>query len=218
MPITENHGAENPRVVVLYAHPAPQRAPLMRALAGAAAALPGVAVRELYELYPDFDVDGPVERALLAHARLVVLLHPIRWYGMPSLMKEWMDVVLLPGWAYGHGHEDRHGVHDEHASHEGALRGKGFWLVTSTGSGPDAYRPGGLHGRPFADFLPPFEQAAALCGMDWIDPYVMHGAAGIGEAAIAAHVDEFRRRLLGYAGPDDAADRADGAAEDRHGA
>jgi putative NADPH-quinone reductase len=77
-------------------------------------------------------------------------------------------------------------------------RCKGYWLVTTTGSGPEAYRPGGLHGRAFADFLPPFKQAAALCGMDWIAPFVIHGAAGIGQAAIDAHVAEFRRRLLGY--------------------
>lgn len=188
---------QSPHVLVLYAHPSPQRAPLMRALSGAARELPGVLVQDLYELYPDFDVDGAHERSLLAKARLLVLLHPIRWYGMPSLLKEWMEVVLRPGWAYG-------------LDGGGALRGKGFWLVTTTGSGPDAYRPGGLHGRPFADFLPPFEQAAALCGMDWIEPLVMHGAAHIDEVAGGALVDEFRRRLLGYAGAADPGSPADG--------
>lgn len=193
---------DNPHVIVLYAHPAPQRAPLMRALAAAAAGLPGVLVRDLYELYPDFDVDGPAERALLEHARVAVFLHPIRWYGMPSLMKEWMDVVLIPGWAYGrHGHHG--GEAADHVSDEGVLRGKGYWLVTTTGSGPEAYHPGGLHGRAFADFLPPFEQAAALCGMEWIDPFVMHGAAAVKQDAIDAHVADFRRRLLGYAGAQD---------------
>jgi glutathione-regulated potassium-efflux system ancillary protein KefF len=189
----------SPDVLVLYAHPAPHRAPLMRALAAAARALPGVAVQDLYERSPDFDIDGAHERSLLAGAKLLVLLHPIRWYGMPSLMKEWMEVVLQPGWAYGH---DAGGV----------LAGKGFWLVTTTGSGPDAYRPGGLHGRPFADFLPPFEQAAALCRMDWIDPLVMHGAGHLEAPAIEALTREFRRRLLGYAGivAGDSERRADG--------
>jgi len=203
---------DNPHVIVLYAHPAPQRAPLMRALAAAAADLPGVLVRDLYELYPDFDVDGPAERALLEHARVAVFLHPIRWYGMPSLMKEWMDVVLIPGWAYGR-HDHHGGEAADHVSGQGVLRGKGYWLVTTTGSGPEAYHPGGLHGRAFADFLPPFEQAAALCGMSWIEPFVMHGAAAAKQDAIDAHVAEFRRRLLGYAG----AQSAQGAQGDAHG-
>ncbi|WP_296948059.1 NAD(P)H-dependent oxidoreductase [uncultured Massilia sp.] len=175
-----------PSILVIYAHPAPQRSPVNRRLVEEARAVPGVRVQDLYELYPDFDIDGETEHALLAAAHLVVFLHPFRWYGMPSMLKEWMEVVLQPGWAYGKG--------------ECALRGKGYWLVTTTGSGPEAYRPGGLHGRPFADFLAPFEQTAALCGMDWIEPLVMHGAARADAAAIDAHAAEFRRRLAGYAG------------------
>jgi glutathione-regulated potassium-efflux system ancillary protein KefF len=176
-------------VLVLYAHPAPHRSPVNRRLADAARATPGVVVQDLYDTYPDFDIDPVHERALAESASLLVFLHPIRWYGMPSLLKEWMDVVMVPGWAYG----------KTDGASKGALQGKGYWLVATTGSGEDAYRPGGLHGRPFADFLAPFEQTAALCGMDWISPLVMHGAAGAGEAAVDAHVAEFTRRLQAYA-------------------
>jgi glutathione-regulated potassium-efflux system ancillary protein KefF len=174
-------------ILVLYAHPAPHRSPVNRRLADAARATPGVVVQDLYDTYPDFDIDAAHERALAAQAGLLVFLHPIRWYGMPSLLKEWMDVVMVPGWAYG--------------TPDSALRGKGYWLVATTGSGADAYQPGGLHGRPFEDFLAPFEQTAALCGMDWLAPLVMHGAAGAGEAAVDAHVAEFTRRLQAYAQP-----------------
>lgn len=179
-----------PDILVIYAHPAPHRSPIHRRLAETARALPGVDVCDLYETYPDFDIDGERERARLAAARLLVFLHPFRWYGMPAIVKEWMDVVLQPGWAYND---------DNHAG-ECALRGKTFWLVTTTGSGPDAYGPGGLHGRPFADFLPPYEAAAALCGMDWIAPLVLHGAAQAAPEAIDAFAAEFRHRLDGYAG------------------
>jgi len=175
-----------PNILVLYAHPAPQRSPVNRRLAEAARAIPGVAVQDLYELYPDFDIDAEHERSLLAAAHLVVFLHPIRWYGMPSMLKEWMDVVLRPGWAYGVG--------------ECALRGKGCWLVTTTGSGPEAYQAGALHGHPFEAFLLPIRQAATLCGMDWLAPLVLHGAADAPDAVVDAHVHEFRRRLAGYAG------------------
>jgi glutathione-regulated potassium-efflux system ancillary protein KefF len=172
-------------ILVLYAHPAPHRSPVNRRLADAARAMPGVVVQDLYDTYPDFDIDAARERKLAEAASLLVFLHPIRWYGMPSLLKEWMDVVMVPGWAYG--------------KPDSALRGKSYWLVATTGSGEDAYQPGGLHGRPFADFLAPFEQTAALCGMHWIEPLVMHGAARAGEAAVEAHVAEFTRRLCGYA-------------------
>jgi glutathione-regulated potassium-efflux system ancillary protein KefF len=103
------------------------------------------------------------------------------------MLKEWLDVVLVPGWAYG--------------KPDSVLRGKAYWLVATTGSGLDAYQPGGLHGRPFADFLVPFQQIAALCGMNWIEPLLMHGAAQATEAAVEAHVTEFARRLRAYAAP-----------------
>jgi len=178
-----------PDILVLYAHPAPQRSPVNRRLAEAARALPNVALQDLYELYPDFDIDPERERALLAQARLVVFLHPIRWYGMPSILKEWMDVVLRPGWAYSNGSGDG----------EGALRGKACWLVTTTGSGPEAYQAGGMHGHPFDAFVLPIRQSARLCGMDWLAPLIMHGAFAASEAAVDAHVHEFARRLAGYA-------------------
>jgi len=179
-----------PTILVLYAHPAPQRSPVNRRLAEAARAMPGVAVQDLYELYPDFDIDAEHERSLLAAAHVVVLLHPIRWYGMPSMLKEWMDVVLRPGWAYG---VDADGETQ-------SLHGKSCWLVTTTGSGPEAYQAGALHGHPFDAFLLPIRQAAVLCGMDWLAPLVLHGAAAAADPMIDAHVHEFTRRLAGYAG------------------
>jgi glutathione-regulated potassium-efflux system ancillary protein KefF len=204
-----------PDILVLYAHPAPQRSPVNRRLAEAARAIPGVALQDLYELYPDFDIDAAHERRLLEAAQLVVLLHPIRWYGMPSLLKEWMDVVLRPGWAYGKSEGER------------ALRGKSCWLVTSTGSGPEAYGPDGMHGHPFDAFLLPIRQIAVLCGMDWLAPLVLHGTVDAGAAVIDAHVQEFRRRLAAYAdtAASNAANKAAGSAagnqaatEARHGA
>ncbi len=67
------------------------------------AAWPGVEVRDLYALYPDYLIDVAAEQAALAPARLVVWQHPIHWYGMPPLMKLWLDEVFAFGWAYGPG-------------------------------------------------------------------------------------------------------------------
>jgi glutathione-regulated potassium-efflux system ancillary protein KefF len=171
----------NPRILVLYAHPAPHRSRINRRLAEAARSLDGVLLHDLYETYPDFFIDVPREQALLEQAELVVFLHPIRWYSMPSLLKEWLDAVLQPGWAYGPGAT--------------ALKGKGYLLATTTGSPLGTYAPGERHGRPFEDFLPPFEQTAALCGMRWLTPHILHGANSASEQAIDAHVAAFRARL-----------------------
>jgi glutathione-regulated potassium-efflux system ancillary protein KefF len=60
-------------------------------------------LRDLYALYPDYCIDVAAEQAALKAARLVVWLHPLHWYGMPPLLKLWVDEVFSYGWAYGPG-------------------------------------------------------------------------------------------------------------------
>ncbi len=118
-----------PDIVVLVAHPQQEHSRVNQRLMHAAAlAAPGhIEVRDLYALYPDYLIDVAAEQALLAGARLVVWQHPVHWYGMPPLMKLWLDEVFAFGWAYGPG-GDR-------------LRGKDLWLVASTGGPEDSYGP-----------------------------------------------------------------------------
>lgn len=172
-------------VLVIAAHPAMAQSRVNRRLRDAAERSGGVvAVRDLYRLYPDYLIDTPAEQAALAQARLVVWQHPLHWYGMPPLMKLWVDEVLAFGWAYGPGGT--------------ALRGKDLWLVTSTGSAEAAYRPGGTHRHFFDAFLPPYEQTAALCGLRFLPPMVLHAAHRVGESELAAHVEVYVQRLAGY--------------------
>jgi glutathione-regulated potassium-efflux system ancillary protein KefF len=90
-------------VVVIYAHPYPQRSRACAALLAGIRDLPEVEVRTIYELYPDFDIDVPA----------------VYWYTVPGMMKHWFDVVLLGGWAHGDG--------------GGALKGKEVLWATTTG-------------------------------------------------------------------------------------
>lgn len=138
-------------------------------------------LRDLYALYPDYLIDIAAEQAALKAARLVVWLHPIHWYGMPPLMKLWLDEVLAFGWAYGPGGTQ--------------LAGKDLWLVVSTGGTEDSYRPDG-HNRYFIDaFWPPYEQTATLAGMRFLPPMVLHAAHRATEADIEAHVATLIDRL-----------------------
>lgn len=174
------------RILLLYAHASPQVSRVNRRLADAARLVDGVFVHDLYETYPDFYIDVARERLLLAKAAVVVFLHPIQWYGMPALMKEWVDMVLHDAWAHGPARS--------------AVRGKGCWLVTSTASPAADFALGALHGRPFADFLAPFEQTAAVCGMTWIAPHVLHGAHDVDAGTVDSHVDAFVLGLQQLAG------------------
>ena len=180
-------------VLVLVAHPQLEQSRANRLLLRAAAALaagsdkrgtPRIAVRDLYTLYPDYLIDVSAEQAALAAARLVVWQHPIHWYHMPALMKLWVDDVLAFGWAYGPtGH---------------ALQGKDLWLVASTGGAEDSYRPESYNRYFFDAFLPPYEQTAALCGMRFLPPMLLHGAHKASEEQLRAHAAVFAERLATY--------------------
>lgn len=155
----------------------------MRAAAGSDLAS-RVEVRDLYALYPDYLIDVAAEQRALADARLLVWLQPLHWYGMPPLLKLWVDEVLAFGWAYGPGGR--------------ALFGKDLWLVTSTGGSEQAYSPIG-HNRYFFDaFMPPYEQTAALCGMRFLPPLVLHGAHRASDPVIDAHARTLVERLASY--------------------
>ena len=173
-------------VLVIAAHPDLARSRVNRAFLEAARSVQdrGVEVRDLYALYPDYLVDVGVEQAALAAAKLVVWQQPIRWYGMPPLLKLWLDDVLTFGWAYG--------------PDGTALRGKDLWLVASTGGPEDSYRPDSYNRYFFDAFLPPYEQTAALCGMRFLPPLIFHGAHKAGEAELAAHAENYAQHLASY--------------------
>jgi glutathione-regulated potassium-efflux system ancillary protein KefF len=172
-------------ILVLVAHPDLAHSRANRALMRAAAALgPRIVVRDLYALYPDYLVDVAAEQRLLAQAKLVVWQHPIHWYHMPALMKLWVDEVLTFGWAYGSGGD--------------ALRGKDLWLVASTGGPEDSYAPSSYNRYFFDAFLPPYDQTAALCGMRFLPPLVLHGAQRASDVEIEQYAQRYAEQLGQY--------------------
>jgi glutathione-regulated potassium-efflux system ancillary protein KefF len=195
-----------PRVLVLAAHPSLHSSRINRPLMDAARALPHVQLRDLYALYPDYAIDVAAEQAALEAADLIVWQHPLHWYSMPPLMKLWLDEVLSFGWAYGgvasgapSGGAGGAAAGAVSSGQPGQrLRGKDLWLVVSTGGTEAAYHPQGYNRYFFDAFLPPCEQTAALCGMRFLPPLVLHGAHHVSPAEQAAHTQTYVQRLSSY--------------------
>ncbi len=168
-------------IVVIYAHPYPDRSRANAALARAIAGVDGVEIRSLYDRYPDFAIDVEAEQRALAACRTVVWQHPIYWYMPPALMKLWFEKVLQHGWAYGPGGT--------------ALRGKRCLWVVTTGGDEEGYAPSGAHRHPFASFVPAVRQTAQFCQMTWLDPIIVPGAHRIETADLEALGARYRARL-----------------------
>jgi glutathione-regulated potassium-efflux system ancillary protein KefG len=184
-PVSELLTPENGLLLVL-AHPAMERSRANRAMIEAVRNTPRVTVMDLYETYPDFVIDVRAEQGRLVGHAAVALQFPIYWYSTPALLKEWLDVVWLHGFAFGRG-----GV---------ALKGKPLLVACSTGGDAEDYRPMGAHQFSLEEFLRPLEQTAALCGMAWQTPFVLHASSAKDDVRLAQEAQAYRRRVIALSG------------------
>lgn len=136
------------------------------ALAMAAKAA-GIEVRDMYQLYPTFDIDVKVEQAVLEDTDRIVLQFPMYWYSMPALMKEWFDRVLEYGWAYG--------------STGNALQGKEVILALTQGAKSEDYAPKGRFQVTTEELLKPIETITFHTGLHFLKPFVVSGTMAISE-------------------------------------
>jgi glutathione-regulated potassium-efflux system ancillary protein KefF len=160
-------------ILVIHAHPYPSRSRAGAALLASMREMPDLEVRSLYDLYPDFDIDAAVERAALERADLVVWMHPLYWYGVPALLKQWIDHVLGQIWVDG----------------SPRLEGKDcLWVTTSDGTADS-----------IAGYEAPLRKTAADCGMRWLVPFLAHGVRDASEEALHEAGTQLCIRLAAWA-------------------
>jgi putative NADPH-quinone reductase len=139
-------------------------------MARATARVEGVTLVDLYAEYPDFQIDIDREQGRLVGHDVLVFMHPLYWYSTPAILKEWQDLVLEHGFAYG--------------SQGTALHGKIFFSALTAGGAEAAYQAEGYNHFTIRELLHPLEQTAALCGRRgaprW--PYRRLGSGAVGAA------------------------------------
>jgi glutathione-regulated potassium-efflux system ancillary protein KefG len=150
------------RVLILFAHPVVERSRVNRRLLATAREVTGVTIHDLYEVYPTLDIDVKREQRLLLDHDVIVFQHPFYWYSAPAILKEWQDLVLEHGWAYGHGGTQ--------------LRGKITLNAISTGGPESSYHRDGYNRFTIRELLAPWNQTAHLCGMRFLAPFAVHAA------------------------------------------
>jgi glutathione-regulated potassium-efflux system ancillary protein KefG len=159
-----------------------ERSRVNRRLLAAVRGLPGITINDLYESYPTFDLDVKREQELLLAHDVIVFQHPFYWYSTPAILKEWQDLVLEHGWAYGKGGDKLHG--------------KLTCNATTTGGPAAAYQHEGRNRFTMRELLAPWDQTAFLCGMKFLAPFVVHGSFRLGDDAdVAPHAAAYRRLL-----------------------
>ena len=168
-------------ILILFAHPALQKSRINKVLIEGLTKIEGVTFRDLYQTYPELDIDVGIEQQLLIDHDIIVFHHPFFWYSTPPILKEWQDLVLEHGWAYG--------------SQGLALQDKLFFNVMTTGGRQEAYRSGGHNNFSIRQLLAPIEQTINLCKMHFIAPFVIHGTHSIQPDQVSTHRQAYHQIL-----------------------
>lgn len=170
------------KLIVYYAHPGHKYSNANKQMIAEAKRVDGITYVDLYAEYPRFDINIDREQQRLLDHDVILLQFPMFWYSTPSLLKEWIDLVLEHGFAYGH---------------EGdKLTGKCMVLAVTAAGNQEAYTQQGYQHYPIRTFLTPLEQTAKLCHMEFSAPYVLYGSLTADERGeLQQHVDGYRKLL-----------------------
>jgi glutathione-regulated potassium-efflux system ancillary protein KefG len=171
------------KILILFAHPRFEHSVVNQALVKAVQNNAAVTFRDLYELYPDFDIDIKQEQELLLLNDVIILQHPFYWYSCPPLLKQWIDLVLEFNWAYGPGGD--------------ALSGKTIFSVLTTGGAREAYSSEGRNRFMLKQLLSPFIQTASLCKMRYLPPFAVQGTHRLGANDLENYAKDYSK-LLNY--------------------
>ena len=173
------------KVLILFAHPALEKSRVQKQLIGHVRNLRGITFHDLYEAYPDLDIDVRQEQKLLLEHDIIIFQHPFYWYSAPAIIKQWLDLVLEHGWAYGSG-----GI---------ALTGKKLMNAISCGGPRQVYSAAGRNRFTIRQFLAPFDQTAVLCRMKYLPPFAVHGTHKLSQHDVELHAVQYEQLLIALA-------------------
>lgn len=169
------------KILILFAHPRFEKSRVNRALLDGVDQIPQVTIHDLYERYPDFNVDIEQEQELMTAHEIIIWHHPFYMYGAPALLKQWIDLVLEYGWAHGRG--------------ANSLTGKIIFNALTSGGSREVYAANGYNRFTLREFLVPFDQTATLCKMIYLPPFAVQGTHLLTEAQLARHAAHYHALL-----------------------
>lgn len=150
------------KILVLFAHPAFHKSKVNKLIVEGLQGMQNVTFHDLYDAYPESYIDIKREQKLLSAHDAIVFHFPLFWYSTPSILKEWQDMVLEHGWAFG--------------SKGDALKDKLFFCIITAGGPQVTYQEGQFHNHTINQLLSPIRQTAVLCKMIPLPPFIVFGS------------------------------------------
>ena len=112
-------------------------------------------IRNLDQLYPDFNIDVSIEQDILRQTDRIILLFPVYWVGMPSLLVHWREKVFLKEFAYT----------DPFSNKSSELKDKELIVIMTLGAPESAYSKDAFIQEEFSQYTKWIEAMAHFTGM-----------------------------------------------------
>ena len=137
-----------------------------------------------------FAPEVEAEIAKMEAADLMIWQFPLWWFGLPAILKGWVDRVFAMGRTYGGGR-----IYES-----GTFRGRRAMLSLTTGGPAPAYERGGFNGDLEAILRPVHRGMLAFEGFSVLAPQVSFSAARVDDAQRKAWLGEWAQRLAAIEG------------------
>jgi len=134
-----------------------------------------------------FTPELEAEIAKVEAADLMIWQFPLWWFGVPAILKGWVDRVFAMGRAYGGGRV--YGT--------GPFQGKRALLSLTTGGPAEAYAADGFNGDLEAVLRPIHRGMLAFTGFEVLAPQVFYGPVRVEDAQRQAWLTAWAERLRG---------------------
>ena len=125
------------------------------------------------------------EIAKVEAADLMIWQFPRWWFGLPAILKGWVDRVFAMGRAYGNGH-----IYET-----GKFKGKRALLSLTTGGPADAYLENGFNGDLNAILRPIQRGILNFTGFSVLQPQLVYGPVRVDDAQRQAWLAQWAQRL-----------------------
>jgi NAD(P)H dehydrogenase (quinone) len=132
-----------------------------------------------------FAPDLEAEIAKIEAADLMIWQFPLWWFGMPAILKGWVDRVFAMGRTYGNGH-----IYET-----GKFKGKRALLSLTTGGPEAAYLEDGFNGDLNAMLRPMQRGMLNFTGFSVLQPQVVYGPVRVDDAQRRVWLAQWAQRL-----------------------
>lgn len=130
------------------------------------------------------DIKAEQEKVLWCD--ILIFQFPIWWFGMPAILKGWVDRVMSRGFAYTTGKKYDSGI----------FKGRKAMICATTGTASSLYEPDGIDGDIMHLLWPIHNGIFRYLGFDVLPPFIAWMPGNVSKQGREEYLSTYREKLL----------------------